>query len=107
MDRWLLYVEAICVDHNREEEFNSWYDEVHVPDVMEASPDFVTCSRYKLISSTQGHGKYLTVIEIETEDIDRTLEIHRKNGERIRAEGRLTDLIQVVSRKLYRLEREL
>lgn len=107
MERWLFYVETNCLDHDREEEFNRWYDEIHIPDVLKGCPDFVACRRYKLISNTQGHGEYLAIIEIKTDDIDRTMEIHRKNSERIRAEGRWTGLIQVIIRRLYKLNREL
>jgi hypothetical protein len=107
MVRWLFFVETICRDHDRQDEFNRWYDEIHIPDVLKGCPEFLACRRYKLISGVHGYGAYLTVIEIETNDIDRTLETHRKNSECIRAGGRWTDLIEVVSHKLYKLDREL
>ena len=49
---------------------------------------------------------YLAIIEIETEDITRTMDNLRKTGERIREEGRWSDLVEIISRKLYRLDRE-
>jgi hypothetical protein len=100
-------VETTCRDQSREEEFNRWYDEIHIPDVLKGGPEFLACRRYEQISSANGHKVYVTVIEIETDDIDRTLEIHRKNMEHIRKEGRLTDLVEVISRRLYKLHREL
>lgn len=106
MDCWLFYVETVCLDHSREEEFNRWYDEIHIPDIMRGCPEFLTCRRYKLVSG-QGKATYLVVIEIETDDIDRTMQAHRKNSECMRAEGRWSDLVQLVSRKLYKLDREL
>jgi len=107
MAQWLFLIETICRDHDREDEFNRWYDEIHIPDILKGCPEFLACRRYKLLSGVHGHGTYLTVIEIETNDIGRTLETHRKNSERIRAGGRWTDLIEVFSRKLYKLDREL
>jgi hypothetical protein len=106
MEKWIFYVEVSCIDPNREQEFNRWYDEIHIPDVMEGCTDFRNCQRYKLISRNRDHGQYLTLIEIETDDIEQTMEMHRKNSERIRAEGRWTDIIDVRTRKLYKLEKE-
>ena len=107
MTRWLLWVESTCRDAGQEEEFNRWYDEIHIPDVLKGGPEFRTCRRYHEISRAHGQKVYVAVVEIETEDINRTLEVHRKNMERVRREGRLTDLVKVISRRLYRLDKEL
>ena len=106
MSLWLFCVETKCLDPNREDEFNRWYDEIHIPDVMEGCPDFQSCHRYKLISS-QGNGKYFVTIEIETDDIDQTFQTHRENAKKIRREGRWSNLVHVLSRRLYKLEKEL
>jgi hypothetical protein len=100
-------VETTCRDGSREEEFNRWYDEIHIPDVLKGGPEFLTCRRYKQIPSANGRKSYVTIIEIETDDIARTLENHRKNMEHIRREGRLTDLVEVLSRRLCKVDREL
>ncbi len=107
MTRWLLWIESICRDPSQEDEFNRWYGEIHMPDVLKGGPEFRTCRRYQQISSADGQKVYVAVVEIETDDIDRTLQSHRKNMERVRREGRLTDLVEVVSRRLYQLDREL
>jgi len=107
MSRWLLWVESTCRDSSQEEEFNRWYDEIHIPDVLKGGPEFRTCRRYQQISSAHGQKIYVAIVEIETDDINRTLEVHRKNMERVRREGRLTDLVKVISRRLYRLDKEL
>lgn len=106
MEHWLFSVQTTCVNQDREEDFNRWYDEIHIPDVLKGCPDFRVCRRYKLISEGGKAAEYLTLIEIETDDIQRTMEIHRNNGERIRTRGRWTDLINVISRRLYKLEQE-
>jgi len=106
MGLWLFYVETICLDSHREKEFNTWYDEIHIPDVMGGCPEFLTCRRYQLMSG-EGKRQYLVTIEIETEDIDRTMKTHRQNSEKIRREGRWSDLVHVLSRRLYKLDKEL
>lgn len=32
MAKWLVAVDSNCSDPEREEEFNEWYNEVHLPD---------------------------------------------------------------------------
>ncbi len=50
----------------KEEEFNKWYDEVHVPDVLKAS-GVIGASRYVATRASEGQPKYLAVYELETE----------------------------------------
>jgi len=56
----------------REDEFNRWYDERHVPDLL-AVPGFVSARRFALTDAT-GQGKpdwtYLAMYELETDDPD-------------------------------------
>ena len=32
--KWLVIVESNCVDPAREDEFNEWYNKIHLPDLM-------------------------------------------------------------------------
>jgi hypothetical protein len=58
----------------QEEEFNRWYDEEHVPDVLKI-PGFVSAQRHRL-SPHQRSGQqapaweYLTVYEVEGDDAE-------------------------------------
>jgi hypothetical protein len=59
----------------QEEEFNTWYDEVHVPEIL-ATPGFDACRRYRIRRSPlapEGHedewGKYLAIYEISGPDL--------------------------------------
>ena len=56
----------------REAEFNRWYDEQHLPDML-AVPGFVSGQRFALSDAT-GQGKpgwtYLAMYELETDDPD-------------------------------------
>lgn len=52
-------------------EFDRWYSEVHIPQVLERVPGFVAATRYKVheASLSQPDQKYVTAYEIEAEDI--------------------------------------
>lgn len=103
MGKWLLLVETNCKDETRDSEFNTWYDTVHIPDVL-SSPGHKSAARYVIKDRVKGRGKYLAVYEIETDDIKRTMELSAKNIESIRAAGRWTDLLELVSRRLCKVE---
>ena len=50
----------------REQEFNRWYDEVHVPEVLQVGP-IVACQRFKIVDQQmmpQTHS-YLAIYEFE------------------------------------------
>ena len=69
MEKWVLVVRANCADQSFEgnKEFNDWYDDIHVPDIM-TIPGFKTAARYiNPDISTLETGKYLAIYEIETE----------------------------------------
>jgi len=103
MENWLLMVEANCTDEKGDSEFNRWYDEVHVPDVLSAS-GFKSAARYTLKEGAREKGRYLAVYEIETDDVKRTMEAFGKHIEAKRAAGRWTDLLEIVSRRLCKVE---
>ena len=102
MENWVLMVEANCTDEGRDSEFNRWYDEVHVPDVLSAS-GFKSAARYSIKDAVKDKGKYLAVYEIETDDIRRTMDAFTKHIEAKIAAGRWTDLLQLVSRRLCKV----
>ena len=60
----------------REEEFNRWYDEQHLTDML-AVPGFISGQRFALRDAT-GQGKpgwtYLALYELETDDLDGLME---------------------------------
>lgn len=54
-----------------EEEFNTWYDNVHVPEVLQV-PGFVAAQRFKVsgeASSGESH-KYFAIYEVEADSAD-------------------------------------
>jgi hypothetical protein len=55
----------------REDEFNSWYDEVHLPDVL-AVEGFVSARRFQAAPSVHGElpeYPFLAIYEVEAEDL--------------------------------------
>jgi EthD protein. len=52
----------------QEDAFNRYYDEQHLPDVL-AVPGYVSAERFRLVSGTDTY-QYLTIYEIETDDLD-------------------------------------
>lgn len=62
----------------RHDEFNTWYNERHIPDVL-AVPGFVAAQRFRLAGAqpggrTDAPWKYLALYEIETDDLKGTLD---------------------------------
>lgn len=101
MTKWLLVIETNCADAAREAEFNEWYDQTHIPDVLE-TPGFVRATRYENTERSEGEAKFLATYEIETDDIDGFMKIHNDNIARKKAEGRFSELVVLVSRGFYR-----
>ncbi len=58
----------------REDEFNQWYENVHVPEVLRM-PGFLSGQRYRVVDpETSELPRYLAVYEIESDDIAATLD---------------------------------
>lgn len=101
MARWILAVETDCVDPSREEEFNEWYDNTHLQDILE-STGMLSATRYKNSLAAEGRGKYLALYEIETNDINQTMAAFGEHVMRLHEQGRTSELVNVVSMTTYR-----
>ncbi len=101
MARWILAVETNCVDPSREEEFNKWYDNTHLQDVLQ-SPGMLSATRYKNSLAEEGRGKYLALYEIETEDIKQTMAAFGEHVTKLNERGRISEGVKVVSMAAYR-----
>ncbi len=101
MEKWLLTVEANCCDPAREDEFNKWYNTVHLPDIME-TPGFVRAVRYENTNPGAGQGKYIALYEIETDDLSSTLVKFDEIVNARAKEGRMSDLVAAVGGGVYR-----
>jgi hypothetical protein len=69
------YTFVVLTNHviGREDEFNQWYDERHLPDVL-AIDGFVAAQRFRLADTDPpqqyGH-RYLALYEVETDDLNK------------------------------------
>ena len=75
MARHLLLVQTNPVA-GREDDYNAWYDSVHLREVLEV-PEFVAAQRFEVSATRAGDRlpatQYLAIYEIETDDIDTAL----------------------------------
>lgn len=101
MAKWLLVVETNCNDAKREAVFNDWYDNIHLPDVLE-TPGFIRATRYENTDPPEGKGKFLAVYEIETDDLRQTMKALGENMGKKRDEGRMSGLVESVSWGVYK-----
>lgn len=72
------YLLAVSADVARgaESEFNRWYDDVHLPEVL-ACPGFVAASRYECV---HGEPRFLALYDLERKDALTTPEMDRVYG---------------------------
>jgi hypothetical protein len=92
MEKYLLFVFADCKDPAREQEFNDWYDNVHIPDMLEA-PGMLRATRWTSASpKPEQRRKYLALYELETDDIEKFDRGVRERGLQTMREGRFSDL---------------
>jgi len=61
-----LMLNMATVDPAHEEEFNRWYHEEHIPDVLQRFPEIRKVRRYR--ASDGEEPRYLVVYEYDTED---------------------------------------
>ncbi|MAG31638.1 MAG: hypothetical protein CL908_12190 [Deltaproteobacteria bacterium] len=87
-ERGLMLVFSNSTDPGRIAEFNRWYDEIHLREVLQV-PGVVGATRYELdedqmMPGDDGFGRrFLAIYEIEAEDLGRVRDVLRStSGER-------------------------
>ena len=101
MAKWVFIVEVNCADPAREGEFNDWYTNTHLADMLSV-PHFIKATRYENIESSEKKPKYVAIYEIETDDIKEADRVLREYVARWKAEGRFNDLGVIESRGFYK-----
>ena len=105
MARWIRIAETNCNDKTREDEFNEWYNNVHIPLTLKSPLGIVAASRYERLDLKEGQGKYLAIYEIETEDMEQALAAHMVYGKGLIAQGLHSELLELVAvdnfKKIY------
>ncbi|AWK75747.1 hypothetical protein CBI38_22320 [Rhodococcus oxybenzonivorans] len=100
MAKGILYVETWPSAPEREVEFHTWYDEIHLPEVV-ALEGFTAGRR---LTPVNGDGPFVAIYEIEADDfqavVDHMLEVHAQGG------LRMSDSIQLDPEPSVRLLRQ-
>lgn len=101
MERWLLIVETNCNDFTQEREFNEWYDNIHLQDIVTV-PGIVRASRYENSNPTENQGKFLALYEIETDDVPNVMASLSDGMTTWTEQGRVSELVTILTGRLYR-----
>jgi hypothetical protein len=83
----IMVVESEPGHPDQEAEYNRWYRDVHIPELL-AVAGFVSVRRFKVRQQVTAGASpkpaYLTVYELEADDLDTPLnEMRRTRGERV------------------------
>jgi hypothetical protein len=92
MTRYLLFAFSDCEDPSREKEFNDWYDNMHVPDMLE-TPGMIRATRWVNAGPKENQRrKYLALYELETDSVEEFDKKVQEIGRGTVARGRFSDL---------------
>ena len=74
MPKGVMVVQSRPVSAEREDEYNKWYDEAHMPDIRQI-PGFVSARRYRVrdagsVTADPATPTYLAIYEIEADDLN-------------------------------------
>lgn len=100
MANWIYLVSTNSKDLARETEFSNWYNNIHLPDVLE-TPGFVGAKRYQITEPMEGKGKFLAVYEMDCDDGIGAVSALRLNMVQKKAEGRFSELLDVTDKSVY------
>lgn len=104
MPKGIMVVQSRPSDPAREDEFNDWYSNTHLPEIR-AVPGFVSARRYKVHDpAAGGSSTYLAIYEIDADDLtDPVHELRARSaaGQTHRSDALQTDPPPVVT--LYEL----
>ncbi|MFC1937844.1 hypothetical protein ACFLWY_04745 [Chloroflexota bacterium] len=101
MAKWILAVDVTCADPAREAEFNDWYTNMHLADMLSV-PHFIKATRYENIEPSERKPKYLAVYEIETDNIKEADRVLREHVAKWKVEGRFHELVVIEARAIYK-----
>ena len=108
-EHWLYMVKTRSAVPAREAEFNAWYDDIDIPDVL-AVPGFMRARRglqqavaeFPQLDLQKAEGNYVALYDIETTDIDKTIIDLYVGARKMVALGRITNLLKVTEANYYR-----
>ena len=95
MAKGIIYVETRPSSPDREQEYNTWYDEVHLPELV-ALDGIVSARRLRPVD---GEGPYVALYEIEGDNLQAVLDNMVANGGRLQ----MSDALSLDPRPIPRL----
>jgi hypothetical protein len=95
MAKGVILVESRPSSPDREQEYNTWYDEVHIPELL-ALDGIVAARRLRPVD---GDGPYVALSEIEGEDLQAILDNMFANAGQLH----MSDALQLDPRPIPRL----
>jgi len=108
--QWLMMVRTVNTDPTKEREFNAWYDDIDIPDVLKV-PGYWRARRARTMQRTtspavqsaeaQDQGHYVALYNIESPAIDKTIIDMLMATWKMLSEGRDTPLLRVTERAYY------
>ena len=90
----IMLVLSNCKDAAREDEFNRWYEDVHVADILDTGA-FHTAYRYESLDQERTQAKFLAIYETDNIDPAKARETMSAAGADWRQRGRMSDLLEV------------
>ena len=90
----LMVYFANCNDPMREDEFNRWFDTVHIPDALR-TPGVVEGQRYTCVHVRLGKIQYMSAYTLDTSDFPKLAADFRAMRESEAARGQWSQLIEV------------
>ncbi len=105
---WFYMVKTEPSHPAREAEFNTWYDDIDIPDVL-AVPGFRRARRavgqdipeFPEVRLQEGDGKYVALYDIATRDMDKSIIDLYVAARKMNALSRSTDALRVVEANYY------
>lgn len=95
MPKAVLVVLTNCPP-GREAEFNEWYNNTHIPDILQL-PGFVAATRYQIVGEPrQGQGRFLALYEVESDDPAAAVAAVNKAVPELAAKGRMFQGLELV-----------
>jgi len=88
--RGLVFVSVMCNDPSREDEWNSWYDDEHLPDMMSTGA-FAAASRWLRREPARYGPNDLTFYDITECDVEEAIEISAQALSKLAAASRKLD----------------
>ena len=91
MAKGIILVETRPSSPDRDQEYNTWYDEVHLRELV-ALDGFVSARRLRPVD---GDGPYVALYEIEGDDLQAVLENLNANAGQLH----MSDALQLIRRR--------